>query len=200
MPDHSEHQTDTNDPPVPKVEPVSDADATEAQLAALEPIGPMRDLHIFRTLAVHPKLLRSWLPLGGRLLQGSLLHGRVRELVILRTAALCGSDYEWGQHVGIGRDAGLTDAEILGCAGRTDPGAWGAEDLSVLTATEELVDGHRMSDATWSELVGLGWSDQQLIELTMLAGHYAMLAGMLRSVGVAPEGPIPTVGHVEVAS
>ena len=89
----------------PKVAPLADADATEAQLAALEPLGPMGALHIFRTLAVHPKLFRSWLPFGGRLLQGSTLTPRSRELVILRTAALCSCDYEWGQHVAIGRDA-----------------------------------------------------------------------------------------------
>ena len=184
----------------PKIAPLADDDATEAQLAALEPLGPMGGLHIFRTLAVHPKLFRSWLPFGGRLLQGSTLSPRSRELVILRAAALCGSDYEWGQHVGIGRDAGLSDDEILGCAVPTEPGPWGAEDLAVLTAAEELVDGHRMSDATWDALVRLGWTDQQLIELTMLAGHYAMLAGMLRSVGVEPEGPLPTIGHVRVES
>ncbi|UDY36567.1 carboxymuconolactone decarboxylase family protein [Dermatobacter hominis] len=182
----------------PKIAPLADADATEAQLAALEPLGPMAALHIFRTLAVHPKLFRSWLPFGGRLLQGSTLTPRARELAILRTAALCGSDYEWGQHVGIGRDAGLSDDEILACAVPTEPGGWDAVDLAVLTATEELVDGHRMSDATWDALTRLGWTDQQLIELTMLAGHYAMLAGMLRSVGVEPEGPLPAIGHVRV--
>ncbi len=74
---------------------------------------------------------------------------------------------------------------------------WSAEDLAVLTATEELVDGHRMAPATWDELVLAGWSDEQLLEVTMLAGHYAMLAGMLRSVGVQPEGPIARIGSVE---
>lgn len=190
------------DPEVPRIPPLADRDATAAQLAALEPLGPMRELHIFRTLVQHPKLFRSWLPFGGRLLQGSTLTPRVRELVILRTAALCGSDYEWGQHVGLARDAGLSDLQILGCAVPTDPASseaceWTAEDLAVLTATEELVDGHRVAPATWESLADAGWSDQQLIELTMLAGHYAMLAGMLRSVGVQPEGPLPVVGRVE---
>lgn len=182
----------------PKISPLADADASDAQLAALEPLGVMGRLHIFRTLVVHPKLFRSWMPLGGRLLQGSTLTPRARELVILRTAALCGSDYEWGQHVWMARDVGLTDDEILGCAVPTDPGRWNPEDLAVLTATEELVDGHRMSDATWEWLASSGWTDQQLIEVTMLAGHYAMLAGMLRSVGVQTESPLPAVGHVEV--
>lgn len=166
----------------------------------------MGELNIFRTLAVHPKLLRSWLPFGGRLLQGSTLAPRVRELVILRTAARCGSDYEWGQHVAIGRDAGLSDDEILGC-GRIDADAdgslsgpvvaWSDVERHVLAAVDGLVADHRMADATWSALGDAGWSDAQLLELTMLAGHYAMLAGMLRSVAVQPDGPLPGIGDVE---
>lgn len=187
----------------PKVAPVDDAAATDAQREVLEPLGAMGSLNIFRTLAVHPKLLRSWLPFGGRLLQGSSLEARVRELVILRTAARCGSDYEWGQHVGIGRDAGLSDEEILACAvpgaeGEA-PGSWSGVERHVLDAVDELVGQHRMADATWSALADSGWSDQQLIELTMLVGHYAMLAGMLSSVGVHPEAPLPRIGHVEAA-
>jgi len=182
----------------PKVAPISDADLTDRQREALEPLGPMGDLHIFRTLAVHPRLLRSWLPLGGGLLRRSTLAPRVRELVILRTAALCGSDYEWGQHVGIGRDAGLTDDEIRSCAVPAADGPWEGVDLAVLVATEQIVQHHRVSSDRWQDLVDAGWSDEQLIELTMLAGHYAMLAGMLRSVEVQTEGPMPLVGSVEV--
>lgn len=157
----------------------------------------MGSLNIFRTLAVHPKLLRSWLPFGGRLLQGGLVDARSRELAILRTAALCGSDYEWGQHVGIGRDAGLSDAEVVACGVDSAEGTWSDADRAVLAACEQLVGSHRMDDASWSALADAGWSDQQLIELTMLVGHYAMLAGMLRSVGVETEGPLPAVGSIE---
>lgn len=180
----------------PKVSPVATAEATDSQRAALGPLGAMGELNIFRTLAIHPKLLRSWLPFGGRLLQGSSLSSRHRELVILRTAARCGSDYEWGQHVGIGRDAGLTDAEIAACADPL-PGGWEVEDLTVLQAADELVEGHLIADGTWDALVATGWNEVQLVELTMLAGHYAMLAGMLNSIGVETEMPLPAIGSTD---
>lgn len=187
----------------PRITPIDDATATDAQRDALAPLGPMAELNIFRTLAVHPKLLRSWLPFGGRLLQGSTLDARIRELVILRTAARCGSDYEWGQHVGIGRDAGLSDEEILACAtsGPDDSTvtSWSGVEQCVLGAVDELVGERCMAAATWDALAEAGWSDAQLIELPMLVGHYAMLAGMLRSVGVETEGPLPMIGSVEPA-
>lgn len=187
----------------PRITPIDDVTATDAQRDALAPLGPMAELNIFRTLAVHPKLLRSWLPFGGRLLQGSTLDARIRELVILRTAARCGSDYEWGQHVGIGRDAGLSDDEILGCAA-SGPDAstvtsWSGVERCVLGAVDELVGERCMEEATWRALSEAGWSDAQLVELPMLVGHYAMLAGMLRSVGVETEGPLPMIGSVEPA-
>lgn len=177
----------------PKVPPITAEAATDDQRAAMEPLGPMGELNIFRMLAIHPKLLRSWLPFGGRLLQGSSLSPRHRELVILRTAGHCGSGYEWGQHVGIGRDAGLTDEEIVACAGPL-AGGWSDEDRAVLQGTDELLSNHRIADGTWDALVAAGWSDAQLVELTMLAGHYAMLAGMLNSIGVETEIPLPAIG------
>ena len=175
--------------------PVDDVTATDAQRDALAPLGPMAELNIFRTLAVHPKLLRSWLPFGGRLLQGSTLDARIRELVILRTAARCGSDYEWGQHVAIGRLAGLADDEIVRAGSfDPDPGCppW---DAILLRATDQLVMDHRIDDHTWTALART-YDTAQLIELTMLAGHYAMLAGMLRSAGTPTEGPLPEIGEV----
>lgn len=183
----------------PKIAPLTDATATDRQIELLAPLGPAGEMHIFRTIAVHPKLFRSWLPLGGRLLQGSTLTPRVREIVILATAARCGSDYEWGQHVGIAREAGLTDDEIRACARPEDADGWTAEDRAALDAAGQLVADHRITDATWEALVAAGWTDQQLIELTFLAGHYAMLAGMLRSVGVVTETPLPAVGATQAA-
>jgi len=181
----------------PRIDPVRRSEATGEQLAVLEPLGPMGELNIFSTLAVHPKLMRSWLPFGGRLLQGSSLPARTREVVILRTAARCGSDYEWGQHVAIGLDAGLTEVEIVACSRPTGDHPWSAADRAVLVAVDEVVGDHVISGSTWSQLVDSGLGDSQLIELTMLAGHYAMLAGMLRSVGVLTEGPMPAIGGTE---
>src|SRR2546423_11677306 len=67
--------------------------------------------NIFATLVRHPGLFRHWLPFGGKLLAGKL-PGRERELLILRTAWNCRSDYEWGQHVLIGRAAGPGHREV----------------------------------------------------------------------------------------
>lgn len=151
-------------------------------------------LNIFTTLVRHPGLYRRWAPFAGKLLRGSKLSARDRELVILRTAFRCGSEYEWGQHVAIGREAGLTDEEMRNIAAGPDAG-WSAHDAAKLRAVDELRDDHRISDATWTTLAAT-YDEEQLIELPMLSGHYAMLAGALSSFGVQPDGPMPAFGEV----
>jgi alkylhydroperoxidase family enzyme len=139
--------------------------------------------NIFLTLARHPKLLRDYLPFGSRLLFRGTLPPRDRELAILRTAWLCGCEYEWGHHVRIGTGAGLAEDEIANIA---DPAAarWSGHDAAVLRATGELVRDHTISDATWNTLAET-YDDAAMIEFAMLVGNYAMLAGMLNSARVS---------------
>jgi 4-carboxymuconolactone decarboxylase len=183
----------------PRIAPAPAQGNPEELQSLLDTLGrpPRPAPNLFLTLARHPVLLRDWLPLGSRLLLGSRLPPRDRELVILRTAWLCGCEYEWGHHVRIGARAGLTDDEV---ADVRDPSAarWSGHDAAVLRATGELVSGHTVSQATWDALART-YDDAELIEFTMLAGHYVMLAGLLNAARVArdagtagfPPGPGP---------
>ncbi len=99
----------------------------------------------------------------------------------------------------IARTAGLTDAEIMRCRRRTgdpsDAGDGSSDDAVLLAAVDELQDDHRIGDPTWAALSSR-YGDEQLIEITMLAGAYAMLAGTLNSLGVQLEGDQPALGEV----
>ncbi len=161
---------------------------TEELLAGLRrPDGS--ELNIFATLAHHPKLLKRWSAFGGVLLYGGRLDPRERELLILRTAWHCRAHYEWGQHVAIGRQAGLTDAEIERVAGGID-GGWSAEDAALLRAADELHADSKIGDATWDQLAAR-LDEQQLIEVCMVVGQYHLVAFTLNSLGVAPEAGLP---------
>src|SRR4051794_10123568 len=82
--------------------------------------------NIFTTFVRHPRLFRRWLGLGQHLLRESTLPARDREIVILRTATLSGSAYEWAQHAVIGQQAGLSKEEVDRIA--AGPGASGWTD------------------------------------------------------------------------
>lgn len=175
----------------PRIGPLAPEEMSDDQ-RALYTAGP--DLNIFATLVRHPGLYRRWAPFGGKLLRGAKLPARDREMVILRTAFRCGSAYEWGQHVGIGRGAGLSDDEMRRIVAGPDAD-WPAEDAAKIRAVDELIDDHRISEETWAALTA-AYTEKQLIELPMLSGHYAMLAGALNSFGVQTEGPLPALGEV----
>ena len=96
-------------PPLPQSEWNNDSDVQE-MMATLKRDGQV--FNIFSTLARHPALLRRWLVFGNHVLGKSTLPARERELAILRTGWLCRAEYEWGHHVAIGKDAGLSADEI----------------------------------------------------------------------------------------
>jgi len=158
---------------------------TEEYLASLrQPDGT--ELNIFATLARHPKLFKRWSAFGGTLLYGGVLPARERELLILRTGYLCRAPYEWGQHVVIGRAAGLTDEEIARVAAGPDADGWSPDEALLLRATDELHADSRIGDATWAALAAR-WDDQQLIEVCMVVGQYHLVSFALNSLGVEPE-------------
>jgi 4-carboxymuconolactone decarboxylase len=141
--------------------------------------------NIFTTLVRHRRLFRRWSPFGGVLLTGTL-PARDRELVILRTGWLCQSVYEWGQHVRIGRSAGLSADDIRRVTDGPAAAGWTSIEAALLTAADELHAGACISDPTWATLAA-HFSTEQLIELPMLVGQYHLVAFTLNSLGVQRE-------------
>jgi 4-carboxymuconolactone decarboxylase len=141
------------------------------------------DNNIFPTLAQHPDFFRAWLPFGGFLLTAGKLSGPDRELLILRTAVRCRSSYEWGQHVRISLAGGIERETIDRVLEGPDAEGWTPHERALLRAADELHDDSRISDQTWATLAET-YDTEQLIEATMIVGHYTMLAGALNSFGV----------------
>jgi alkylhydroperoxidase family enzyme len=126
-----------------------------------------------------------------------VLPAREREIVILRTGWRTRCEYEFGQHVLIGRRAGLSDDEI----GRVtvDDAGWPPGDALLIRLADEIHDTRDVSDELWEGL-SARWDDAALLELVALAGFYGMVAGLLNAARVRrdpgvpgwPEAPGPT--------
>jgi alkylhydroperoxidase family enzyme len=142
-------------------------------------------MHIFTTLAQAPELFRRWLGFGGALLSGRL-SGRVRELVILRTAYRFDGRYEWAHHIELGEAQGVTRAEIEALGGSVDSVAWNHFERAVLAAVDETADVGAVTDPTWAILASQ-LENGELLELLMLIAHYLMLSTVLRSLRVPLE-------------
>ena len=178
-------------PPAPRIAPLppDELDADARQLLATVEVPGTAAANIFTTLVRHPGLFRRWLPFAGKLLAGKL-PPRERELLILRTGWHCRSEYEWGQHVVLGRQAGLVDEEIRRVRAGPDAPGWDKWDATLLRAADELHADSIVSDATWAALAER-YDERQLIELVMLVGHYHLVAFSLNSLGVQREPGVP---------
>ena len=176
-------------PRIPPLPTAGREPRTEELLAGLRrPDGS--ELNIFVTLAHHPRLLKRWSAFGGVLLYGGRLSPRDRELLILRTAWRCHAHYEWGQHVAIALDAGVTADEVDRIASGPAAEGWSVEDAALMRAADELHADSRIGDATWAEL-STRYDEQQLIEVCMVVGNYHLVAFTLNSLGVEPEPGLP---------
>ena len=141
--------------------------------------------NLFSTVARHPALFRAWMPFCTQLLAHSVFPPRERELLIIRTASLCGSAYELEHHLRLGAKVGLSDRDLAALTGGGSHD-WAPRERLLVAAADELHAHHMISDATWRGLSAL-LSTEQLVELPMLVGHYILLAGTLRSLGVPLE-------------
>jgi alkylhydroperoxidase family enzyme len=180
-------------PRIPPLTPDQWSDDVMAGIAALRPPGAQRELrrskggpkglNVLGTLAQHPTLMRAYHAFNGHILYTTTLTPRHRELLVLRVAAVRGAEYEWEQHVVLGRDAGLTDDDITRIAEGPDAPRLSAFDAAMLRAVDELVDDARVTDATWAVLAA-ELDRHQLMDLVFTVGAYDLLAMAFRSFGV----------------
>jgi alkylhydroperoxidase family enzyme len=142
-------------------------------------------LALFRTLALHEELFSRMRPLGA----GILAHGRIspreREIVIHRTCARTGAEYEWGVHaVGYGRPLGLTEEQLEATQhGDADDPAWSAEDRALIELADQLHDTCTIDDDLWARLAAR-FDDDQLLELLIVAGWYRLISYVVNAAGV----------------
>ena len=176
----------------PRIAPLPEDEWTTAIRTDLEsiPLFQGRPFNIFTTLARHPRLLHRWLPFGGKLLLRGSLPARDRELLILRAAWNTNSHYEWGQHLPLAAEAGITDEEVARLPADLDGSEWHGLDRALLQAADELHASATISDPVWQVLCE-HYQEEQLIEVPLVVGHYTMLAYFLNGVRVPLDPGLP---------
>jgi 4-carboxymuconolactone decarboxylase len=172
-------------PAEPRLTPLEPAQRTEEQRELLVGIWGEDVPNLFSTVARHPALFRAWMPFCMQLLTQSVFPPRERELLIIRTASVCGSAYELEHHLRFGAEVGLSDRDLAALTGGGSHD-WSPRERLLVAAADELDANHEINEATWRGLSAL-LTTEQLVELPMLVGHYILLAGTLRSLGVPLE-------------
>ena len=143
-------------------------------------------LMLFRTIATSERAWRKFR--GGSLLDRGQLSLRNRELVIDRTCALAGCEYEWGVHVSaFATAARLTSEEIAWTAQAGAAGSgWSDAERALLLAVEAL---HARATLNGQEFAALAahFDGDQILEILMLSGFYRMVSYVANGLDLALE-------------
>jgi len=167
-------------------------------LARIMPAG-MEPLVLFRTMARNPRIFAKMF--AGGLLDKGALGLRQREIVIDRTTARLGCEYEWGVHVALFADkVGFGEAEIAATVhGPADAACWAADERALVAIVDDLVDRRTIATATWTT-ARRHFDEAQLLEVIALVGYYHTISFLCRGLELPlesygarfPAKPLPT--------
>ncbi len=128
-------------------------------------------LTLFRVIAGNA---RAWEKFrAGSLLDPGPLSLREREIVIDRTCARTGCEYEWGVHVAIfAGAAALSEQQVRATVlGEADDPCWSAAEQALIAAVDALHARATLSDAEFKAL-SAHYDDAKIFEIILLCGFY----------------------------
>ena len=176
----------------PRIVPLSppyDPDIAVALAKWMPPGSALEPLKLFRTLYRTPNLSSRMRPLGAGILgTQSSLDPREREILIDRTCAGCGCEYEWGVHVAaFGAAVGLDHTHLEDTARVSVTKAlWTAREQALIKLVDELHETATLSDETWQQLA-TNQNDAQLLEMIILVGWYHLISFVANAAHIEHE-------------
>lgn len=159
---------------MPRIAPLTAPykDDVQKSFDAIMPPGA-DPLVLFRTLAASDRHWRKFR--AGSLLDRGPLSLREREIVINRTCALAGCEYEWGVHVAIfAKAAGLTGEQAAATVSGARDG-WTSAEQALLDAVEALHHRATLEESEWTALRAY-YEEDQVLEVLLLCGFYRTVA------------------------
>jgi 4-carboxymuconolactone decarboxylase len=160
---------------------------TLAPVGAMEGAAPAptrRPLPILAVIAHQDRLLGPFLAWASAIALDGVLSRRDSELLALRVAYNCASDFEWRHHAVFARAAGMNDDEIARVA--SGDGVWADREVALLRAADELHTTTTISAGTWATLAA-HYDPSALVEIIFVVGQYTMLSMLANAAGVVDE-------------
>ncbi|MFH8771070.1 carboxymuconolactone decarboxylase family protein [Streptomyces sp. NPDC017958] len=173
----------------PRVTLTDVADMTPEQRAVYEKFQS----NLTRALLLTKNSAAAHLALGATFTVG-LLTLRDREVIVLRVAELRDSEFERMLHYPLARQAGLDDTEIKAIEeGRYDE--MPADRAALVRYVTDCMVDHKASEESFRALRAF-YSQNEIAEITHLAGHSAMTAMYLASLDIPLDEGIASWGRL----
>lgn len=134
-----------------------------------------------------PELASKAQALGRYARFDSSLPPRLSELAILVTARVWGSDFEWGTHAPIAREAGVPGQAIEAIAQGRRPDFSDDDAAAVFDFAVELHLDRFVSDATF-ERARRQLGPQGVVDLVGICGYYTLISMTINAFQIPAEG------------
>lgn len=147
-----------------------------------------RPINLHRAIVHSQDGAKAFGGLGTWIRYGSKLDPKLRELAILQVGWLAKSPYEWSHHVKIGKDFGLTDADIEAVKQESAGEESALEPLArlVLKGAREMADDGRMSTEIYAA-IARDFDHERMVELTMIVAFYCAVVRLLATLEIDVE-------------
>jgi alkylhydroperoxidase family enzyme len=143
-------------------------------------------LMLFRVIAGNARAWEKFCAAG--LLDRGPLSLREREIVINRTCALTGCEYEWGVHVTTFADAAhLTGEQIRATVlGGADASCWSKSEQALIAAVDALHARATLSDTEFKAM-SAHYDDAKIFEVILLCGFYRTVSYLANGLALPLE-------------
>lgn len=145
----------------------------------------------YNSMLRSPKLAQLLFDLFHYLRWETSIPLKLNELAILVIARQWRSQIEWFAHAPIAAKEGLSATIIAELKANKRPSGMAEDEALVYDFVTELTGTHKVSDETYARARKL-FNDQQIVDLTAVAGNYVMVAMLLAmSEQTVPPGKEP---------
>ena len=171
----------------PRIPPVPEAQwTTEQKTLAAKHLPGERAGNAFKTLLNVPLLVDGTWPFQRYITRESSLSPRHREILILRTGWLHGSEYLWSEHAATAKTAGLSTADLRRIAQGPDTPGWDPFEATLMRLADQLFRNSSVNDDTWKTLSAT-YDMLHLLDAVMTVADFATASLLYNSLGVQPD-------------
>ena len=175
--------------------PLAPADEVTAAVFATFREEGREPIALYRALAHSPLMLRAYAGLARGLRYEAQTPRALRELMILRTAQLTGSEYEWAHHRAMAAANDVPEEKVRMLAEWRSSTLYDERERAALRCVEEIHDV-ALSDEAFAELERV-MGAPSTVELVLLVAFYEAVARMIQALGLEVE---PAYQHFLVSA
>jgi 4-carboxymuconolactone decarboxylase len=147
----------------------------------------------YKVLLHSPQAVARMAALGAYVRFETPLPARTKALALLTAARETEGDYVWTMNQPHACTAGLTEDIIQAIRERCAPESLAPEDAAIVQFTRELLQQHRIAEATF-RAVQHQLGDAGVVDLLIFIGYYSSLSHALSALEIHPPRP-STLSH-----